>query len=62
MLYLFLLIMTIVFFQYRRYASKKTRYQNNQAKTDTKRTIERVAYPLNHMGLTKSSDFDRLWD
>lgn len=62
MLYLFLLIMAIVFFQYRRYTAKKAKYQNNQVKTDTKKTIERVAYPLNHIGLTKSSDFDRLWD
>lgn len=62
MIYLFLLIVAIVLFQYRSYTTKKTRYQNNQVKIDTKKTIERVAYPLNHIGLTKSSDFDRLWD
>ena len=60
MLYLFLLIMAIVFFQYRRYTAKKAKYQNNQVKTDTKRTIERVAYPLNHMGINNNHSYNRV--
>lgn len=61
-MYLFLLIAAIMFFQYRSYTTKKANYKNNHIGTDTKKTIEQVPYPLNYVVLTKSSDFDRLWD
>lgn len=59
MFYILITLLIIFFIIFKKAIVKKFNIRNTRQEATSEKT---VAYPLNHLGLTKSSDFDKLWE